>query len=250
MPQQQIMRLNLYQTLKKLNSVLVITCFALLTTITANAQHRQRDALTYGGGSNGSPSEDGWGIAFGGGYEVPTGDMAASFKGAPVFHISAVHNLGDFTFTATIGYASFKPKQDTSFVYVDNEQVGYIKYGNYSSLQIYAGVAYNIAIADQAKLYIGADFGSYYNFLSVSAGSTDPSSGEDVSATSSSQSAGYIAPKLGINFILSSNVLLGIEGKYNYQLTSESGTGDAFDSGYKTDVTKTYTIGASLTFLF
>lgn len=236
------------KTLKAIALIFLIS----LVTISAQAQRRSSAALTYGGGgSYGSANEDGWGIAIGGGYEMPTGDLGTTFKGAPVFSISAIHNWGNFTFNTTIGYASFRPKLDTTFIYYDGQEAGYIKYGHYSSFEIYAGAAYNIAVADNAKFYFGFDAGSYYNHLDVSSGDTYTGyTVDDETVSSGDQSAGYIAPKIGVKFVIGSNLLFGFEGKYNFMLASESGSGDAYDSGYATDVTKTYTVSASLTVMF
>jgi hypothetical protein len=230
---------------KKLTKTLALTCFTLLIYSSAQAQHHSYSGLSYGGGSNGDGSN--WGISILGGYDVPTGDLATTFKSAPTFGVGVKHNLGDFTFNANIGFVSYKPKMDTIYFDPTDNTAGYIKYDNFSSIQIFVGAAYNIAIGDQAKFYLGLDLGSYYSHFAYF--STD-GSGIDNNSSDTYNESSYVAPKLGINFLMSDNLSLGIEGKYNFTFTSSSGSGDAYDYGYSTTTNKSYSGNLVLTYNF
>jgi hypothetical protein len=231
----------------RLAKFLLLTVFitAFCTSFNANAQYRRQTGnLTYGGGSNGGGGDgDGWGIIVTAGYDKPTGDFGTTFSGAPAFSLGVVHNLGDFTFNANIGYVSYKPKQDTIFVDPTDPSLGYFQYGHFTSIEIYAGVAYNVSL-DPAKLYFGIDVGSYYNSFSYS------TSDASIGGSSSGQQEGYIAPKVGFKFPVSDNISIGLEGKYNIMLSSSSGTGDSYDYGYATTVRKTISANFLLIFNF
>jgi len=232
---------------KSLVKGLALTGFMvfILACSSVNAQRRNDAYLTYGGGSNGGGSGL-WGIVFTAGYDVPVGNFATTFKAAPAFAIGVNRNYGDFTFNTTIGYISYKPKLDTFFYNGTDNTAGYIKYENLSSIQVYLGVAYNIAIADEAKFYFGVDLGTYYNHFAYD--SNDGEGGIDEADTEDEVS--YVAPKLGINFMVSDDISIGIEGKYNFQLSSSSGSGDAYDYGYATTVNKSFSGNFVLTYNF
>ncbi len=223
---------------KKITKTLVLTCFTILIYTSVQAQHRYYSGYGYGG------SQSNWGISILGGYDVPTGDLGTSFKAAPTFGIGVKHNYGNFTFNANIGYVNYKPKADT--VYFDqSDKTSYVKYGNLSSLQFYVGAAYNVAIGDQAKFYFGVDLGSYYNYFSF-----DSYDGISENYSDNYDEASYLAPKLGINFMLNDNLSLGVEAKYNFTFETSSGSGDAYDYGYSTTVNQSFSGNLVLTYNF
>jgi hypothetical protein len=224
-------------------TALAIIILVISINSSVQAQHHNYSGLTYGGGGNGGGTD--WGISISGGYDVPLGDMGATFKAAPTFAIGVKHNFGNFTFNVNIGLVSYKPKLDTSYVDPADHTAGYVKYDNFSSIEYYAGAAYNIAIADQAKFYFGLDIGSYYNYYSYV---SYDGFGYDSADTYDDES--YIAPKLGINFLVSDNLSLGIEGKYNFLFSYSSGASDAYNYGYTTTVNKSYSGSVILTYNF
>lgn len=236
---------------KRITRILVLTCFILFTALSVSAQyhHRQSEALTYGGGSNGDPDPNGWGLSLSGGYESLTGDAGSGFKGAPVFSLSLTRNWNNFTFNGTVGYASHKPKVDTSFIFVDNTEVGYVKLSNFNTLQFYVGAAYNIPIADAANFYIGANVGGYDNSLTYVA---ESEFSPTITTGKFSGTQLFFAPKLGINFIISSHVTFSIEGKYNVVSSSSAKTAAQTDSAYTYSVGsfKSYTVTGALNFVF
>jgi len=231
---------------KKAIKGLLLALAILSIHTTVNAQHHSNGGLTYGGGSNGYGGDSEWGISLMAGYDVPTADLATTYKAAPTFGISLIRNLGNFTFNATIGYVSYQPKLDTFYVDASDHSQGYIHYGNYSSIEFYAGAAYNIQVADGAKLYFGLNIGTYYTHLAYD---SNDGSGDENDADGYNE-ASYVAPKIGVNFMISDNMSLGVEGKYNFQLSSSSGTGDAYDSGYSTTVEKSFSGNVVLTYNF
>jgi hypothetical protein len=234
---------NIYAVCRKKSvKLFALTAIILVMHATVNAQSRYNPSLSYGGDG---ASYD-WGISLSGGYDAPTGDLATTYKWAPDFAVSVLHNYGDFTFNATIGYVSYKPKLDTFYYDNTDPGAGYVKYSNFRALQFYVGAAYNIALTEQAKLYVGVNLGSYYTHFSFNA--NDGLGDEYVGDETVGQS--YIAPKLGFNFLLNDNVTLGLEAKYNFLLSSSSGTGDTYDYGYTTSVSKTYSGNIVLTYNF
>jgi len=244
---------------KSIKSIILTTLIVLLYT-SVNAQmysatdapKRNNGGLTYGGDSGGSGGSGGgsfggtWAISLSGGYDVPTGNLGTTFKAAPTFSFSVLRNYGNFTFNTTIGYVSYKPKLDTFYFYGNDPTQGYAQYGNFSSLEVYLGAAYNIQVADNAKVYFGLNLGSYYNFFTVT---TNDGQG-DINTLNTTEEQSYIAPKIGVDFMVSDNLSLGLEAKYNFMLSSDSGTGDAYDSGYGTTVNKSFSGNVALTYHF
>ena len=240
------MHLNICSLLqKRVAKVLALACFMIFAGLSASAQHRQSDALTYGGGGNGGTDANGWGLAFSGGYDGPTADMRSTYKGAPAYSISLIHNWNGFTFNTTIGYVSYKPKQDTAFIDVDGTQVGYIKYGNFNSLEFFIGGAYNIPVADVANLYLGLNIGSYYNSFQYDVSTI--SGNTDANTTGEAQ---FVSPKIGLNFIISNHFAFGVEGRYNFEFGSYK-SGDSTDGySYSPGNIKTYTVSGVLSYYF
>jgi hypothetical protein len=240
------MRPNFYSLLqKRMVKALALACFMILAATTANAQYRQRDALTYGGGGNGGPDPNGWGISFSAGYDGPTGDMRSYYSGAPAYSFSILKNWNGFTFNGTVGYVSYKPKQDTSYIDVDGTQVGYVKYDNYNSLEFFVGGAYNIPAADIANLYIGLNVGAYDNSFKYEVNTL-----EGNTSASTSGMMGLVAPKIGLNFMISSHFTFGIEGRYNFQFGSSKANADTDGYGYSAQSVKTYTVSGLLSYYF
>jgi len=189
---------------------------------------RNNDGLTYGSGNNNDGgNSSNWAVALSLGYDVPQGDLSTTFKAAPTYNFSVLNYYGDFTFNATIGYVTYKPKFDTVY-YVGNDPTqGYFQYGNYSSLEIYTGAAYNISIADNAKFYFGLDVGSYINFFSFTSNDGEG----NISKNSTTNGQQFVAPKIGVDFMVSDNLSVGLEAKYNFLLSGSSETeiGDDYD---------------------
>jgi hypothetical protein len=240
---------------KKSFKAITLTTLIILLYTSVNAQmysatdapKRSNGGLTYGADDGGNGGFGGtWAISLSGGYDVPTGNLGTTYKAAPTFSFSVLRNYGNFTFNATIGYVSYKPKVDTFYFYGNDPTQGYSQYGNFSALQIYVGGAYNIQIADNAKLYLGLNLGTYYNFTSVT---TNDGVG-DITTTNIDEAQSYVAPKIGVDFMLNNNISLGLEAKYNIMLSSDSGSGDAFDSGYTTTVNQSFSGNVNLTYHF
>jgi hypothetical protein len=236
-----------HQQLVKILSLTVLLAL-MLVCFSASAQKHNNQGLTYGGGRGGYNDDGGesWGVALNAGYDVPSGNLGTIYKAAPTFGISVLHNLGNFTYNITIGYVSYKPKLDTFYNDEADHTAGYIKYGSFSSIEFFAGAAYNFAISDQAKFYLGLNIGSYYNHFAYDA--NDGIGDENVADNYSEQS--YIAPKVGIQFPVSDYLNLGIEAKYNFLLSSSSGSGDAYDYGYSTTVYKSFSGNIQLIYNF
>jgi hypothetical protein len=209
-------------SLTKPFKVIILTCITVLLYTSVNSQmysatdppKRNNDGLTYGdsNGGNGGGGDRTWGLSFSAGYDMPQGDMSQSFKAAPTFSLSYLNYYGDFTFNATIGYTSYKPKFDTvDFVDGDPTQ-GYLQYGSYNSFQLYAGAAYNVAISDNAKVYFGLDFGNYFNSFNYTLNDGQG----NTSTYNTVYSQQFIAPKIGVDVMVSDNLSLGLEAKYNF----------------------------------
>jgi hypothetical protein len=241
---------------KKSFKAVILTTLIILLYTPVNAQmysatdapKRSNGGLTYGGSSGGSNGGNGgfgsnWALSLSAGYDVPQGDMSSTFKAAPTFSFSYLTNYNNFTFNATIGYVSYKPKFDTVYFVDGDPTQGYLQYGSYNSLEIYTGVAYNVSISDNAKVYFGFDLGNYFNLFKYT---TNDGQG-DISTFNTAYSQQFIAPKLGVDVMVSDNLSLGLEAKYNFILAGSN----ANDLDFSTDdayATSTYTALSYKTF--
>ena len=218
--------------------VFALGCLLFVSVFTARAQY-SGSSLTYGGGGLGDPNPNAWGIAVSAGYDGPTGDMRSVYGGGGAYSFSVLHNWNGFTFNASFGYTSYKPKQDTIFYYADDEESGYDKYNKYTSLEFYVGGAYNIPIADITNLYLGLNIGEYVDKFSF-IGNTGGTTSYYASSQSETQ---FVAPKLGLNFLITNHLSFGVEGKYNVQFAKNS-------DGSGSSTLGTYTVSGVLNCFF
>lgn len=213
-----------------------------------DAPRRNNQGLTFGGDGNGSDNRS-WALSLSAGYDVPQGNMSSTFKPAPTFSFSYLNNYNNFTFNATIGYVSYKPKFDTAYFVGNDPTQGYLQYGSFNSLEIYSGAAYNISISNKAKFYFGFDIGTYLNFFNYS---TNDGQGDTYSYNTSYEQQ-FIAPKLGVDVMVSDNLSLGIQAKYSFILSAPQDYNlddNYYESGYTAVSYKTFSGHVVLTYHF
>jgi hypothetical protein len=174
----------------------------------------EASAQYYRAGNSGSDSH--YGISIGSDYDAPVGNLSYTFKPAINYNASFLWYHGDFSMNFTAGYHQYKPKQDTFYYELASTQAGYstqygtISYGNFPVYSFYIGLNYHLTVTDQFKAYCGLNLGAYFTHLvyhsaDLLAGDNEDLHEEDV----------YLAPKLGVTYMLSDNIGIGIEGKYN-----------------------------------
>ncbi|WP_343111968.1 hypothetical protein [Mucilaginibacter sp.] len=184
------------------------------------AQHRSTAALTYGGGSNGGGDfESGYGITFGLGYDLPLGYLKDIYKPAVSYNLGVSRFLGDFTVGLNVGYHAYKPKDGLISVEVDNGQnvdqqtIDYT--GIFSKFKVFEGYAsavYNVDVADGVKINCGLNLGGYYTENIIPYFTSD----ETVVPLEQHLRNFYVAPRLGAVFMLSDQIALTLDGKYNF----------------------------------
>jgi len=230
---------KLYLSLNGYSLRCLLSIFFISLLLRADAQHRKDPWATYGGGGNGSSAESGYAIAVNVDYDAPAGILANTFNPAPAFNIGVLHYLGNFTFNATIGYHVYNPKQAV-FTYDDGAGgTGVASYDKYDVIAVYAGAVYNVQLAGTTRFYIGLNWGIYGTHYSYAA--TDQFSSNSIDLNEEQL---YFAPKLGFNFILSGNISLGLEAKYNF-FTPEGNSDTNPDVG---TYYKSYAAGLMLTY--
>jgi hypothetical protein len=252
---------HILRTIVRIKSfkAVILTALVVLLYTSVNAQmysatdapSRNKGGLTYGGSSGGSggSGDKSWGLSLSAGYDVPTGDMSSTFKAAPTFSFGYLNNYNNFTFNATIGYVSYKPKFDTAYFVGNDPTQGYLQYGNFSSLEVYTGAAYNIPISDNAKFYFGFDLGTYVNFFNYS---LNDGQGNTYNYNTTYEQD-FIAPKLGVDFMVSDNLSIGLQAKYNFILSAPQNynlANDDYDSDYTPLAYKTFSGHVTLTYHF
>lgn len=226
-----------------LKLALTVTFICLVGTVMA--QRRSSRGLTYGGGGNGAANFDsGYAFSIGAAYDAPLGDFGQSYKPAINYNIGLQRYFDDFTVGLTLGYHSYKPK-DLIFDDTSDDEGGVLDDGtggftfkNFSVYSAYLSGAYNINLADDFRVYLGANLGTYYTHTAfVIADET----GETTYTTNQQQL--YAAPKLGVTFPVSSSLGISIETKYNVFFAGSSADGSGFGSSVKS-----FSGGVSLNF--
>jgi len=246
---------------KKSFKTIILTTLIISLYTSVNAQmysatdppKRSNGGLTYGGDNGSGDGDRSWALSLSAGYDVPQGNMGSTFKAAPTFSFSYLNNYNNFTFNASIGYVSYKPKFDTAYFVGNDPTQGYLQYGSFNSLELYTGAAYNISISNNARFYFGFDIGSYLNFFKYS---TNDGQG-DISTYNTTYSQQFIAPKLGVDVMVSDNLSLGIEAKYNFIFSGSEADNLNFNvddiyvtSNYTSPSYKTFSGHVTLTYHF
>jgi hypothetical protein len=151
-----------------------------------------------------------YGVALIAGYDVPTGNLAYTFKPALTYGLKVLKYYDNITGSLSFGYHVYKPKQDVFYYSVNESNYGTVKYKNFSVSSIYLGLAYNYEINNGFKVYGGFDLGAYFTHLVYH--SMDEFSDNNVDLN---ENEVYLAPKVGLTYPVSDNITLGVEGKYN-----------------------------------
>lgn len=189
----------------------------------AVAQHRSSRALTYGGGGNGATNfSDGWAVSVGTGVDVPQGDLNSIFKPAININTGVYRFLGPFTANFNVGYRSFRP--DEAIV---TQEAGSTIYADMSAFSIHGGLAYNIDLTDDFRVYGGVNLGAYITQFGVAFIYDDPSYAYVFQKWKTSL---YYAPKVGMSFPVTNHLGFNIESKYNFfsqKVDFEEGNGSA-----------------------
>jgi hypothetical protein len=155
-------------------------------------------------------NDNAYSIALSTGYDVPVGDLTYTFKPAVTYGISFMKTRNDFTVSVNFGHQVYKPKLDTFYYRVDASNYGTIHYDNFTITSLYLGATYNLENSDNLKAYGGFNFGIYYTHMIYH--SSDEYLVDDSDLNEEDL---YLAPKLGLTYLITDNIGLGIECKYN-----------------------------------
>lgn len=143
-------------------------------------------------------------------YDMPMGNLKFTYKGAPSGGLSFYINQGAGTAEIGLGYREYKPKQDTFYYLVNNNDYGTATFSKFKTTMFYLGAAYNLSLSDAIKLYGGFNLGLYITKFSST--STDAFvNAQDIV----NENEAYIAPKIGLNLALTDNIHVKVQGAYN-----------------------------------
>jgi hypothetical protein len=187
---------------KRLVKMLCRACLTALVFISFSAKAQYR----YGGSD-----EDKFGAALTAGYDVPVGNLSYTYKPAITYGARFLWTKGAVTANISFGYHVYKPKLDTFYYAVDESNYGKVSYSNFTIYSFYIGGAYNLEVTDGFKIYGGLDLGAYESHVVVHSSDLYVDSHSDTH-----QEDVYLAPKLGFTYLVTENIGIGIEGKYNF----------------------------------
>lgn len=217
--------------------VIISLLLSLFVYSSANAQRGMNADGDVLGGSNSSSGgvvrQDGWMLAFNGGYESPLGDVKQSYKGAPTYGVSVMRRMGNLLYSGTVDYRSYKPLQDIIQISYDGTDYYGATFSKFNGLGLYLGIAYEIPLSGDINVYGGVNGGVVMVSYKITIDDPSFSSSEEVSNAQST----YIAPKIGLNFMLSNSIGMALEGRYslgtvgaNYNSRTGGSTTKGFNS--------------------
>ncbi|MGZ3752407.1 MAG: hypothetical protein ACXVI9_08535 [Mucilaginibacter sp.] len=186
-------------------------------------------------------SESDYGISIGSDYDAPVGNFSYTFKPAINYNLNLLRHSGDFTMNLSFGYHMYKPKQDTFYYQVSNTEYGKVSYQNFPVYSFYLGMIYNFPVNDQLKLYGGINLGAYNTHFVFRATDFMVDDHEDLH-----EEDVYLAPRIGLAYLIDEHVGIGLEGKYNF-------FAPAGDSRYNSRVGtlyNSYSVGVRLIYNF
>jgi len=177
-----------------------------------------------GGGGLGYLPTEGWALAVNGGYETPLGDLKQTYKAGPTFGLTVINRWKHFILSGTVDYRIYQPKIRTGIyeVEVNGQMVaaGEINFSNFNGLGLYLGAAYEVQITPGSSFYAGVNLGSIRSSYSYS---YSKSQGVEFDVPETPPSTiGYVGPKLGLNFALGNNIILGAEARYSFSVSGVS----------------------------
>lgn len=190
--------------------------------------------------SGGFVQEDGWMLGVNGGYESPLGDVKQSYGGSPTFGINVLRRKERVLYSATLDYRSYKPLQDSSSVTYDGTNFYNAKFSNYRGIGLYLGVAYELPLS----VFAGVNGGTMLISYKITIDDPNFASTEQYSNAQST----YIGPKVGLNFMLSRNLGLMLEGRYSLGVIG--GSYNSREGGSVTKGFNSYAGNAFLTYNF
>jgi len=203
--------------------ILMFTCFVG----TVMGQHRSHEALTWGGGGSGGGGnfESGYAVTFGVGIDAPQNYFKDIYKPAAAFNLGIARFIDKLTISLNVGYHNYQPKDafnpDKITIDIGNgvddgtqDQTPITLFTSYRVFSGYASIVYNINVADGARLYGGANLGGYYTDYSYLV--FDPNSDQGGTVVTPGRKNFYVAPRLGLIFVLSDHIGVSIESTYNF----------------------------------
>jgi hypothetical protein len=211
---------------KVLSVALVI---AICSISTVKAQY-------YGGGSDLQ-----YGVSVGADYDAPVGNFAYTFKPAINYNLNLLRHDGNFTSSISFGYHVYKPKMDTFYYAATSSDYGTVEYQNFTVVSFYLGGTYDYPVSDQLKVYAGVNFGVYSTHLAFQSANFLEDDNEDLHEQNF-----YLAGRLGFTYMLTDNVGVGIEAKYNFFTPA----GDSEDDAQVGTTYFTWSAGLRLTYNF
>jgi hypothetical protein len=194
-----------------LSFTLILFTFSIASAQSTRGMNADGDVMSGSNSSSGgSVRQDGWLIALNGGYESPMGGLKDSYKGSPTYGVSVMRRMGNLLYSATVDYRSYKPLQATQLITYDDQNYYSATFSKYSGTGLYLGIAYELTAGD-INFYGGVNGG--YVLVSYKISVDDPSF-SSTESVSNAQSI-YIAPKIGLNFMLSNSIGIALEGRYS-----------------------------------
>lgn len=209
----------------------IIPIIVVMTVFSCSSAKAQRN----------SSSDSQYGVSIGSDYDAPVGNFAYTFKPAINYNLNLLRHSGDFTMNLSFGYHMYKPKQDTFYYQASATEYGKVSYQNFPVYSFYLGLIYNLPITDQLKIYTGFNLGAYNTHFVFVATDFLVDDHEDLHEQDL-----YLAPRLGVAYMIDNHLGIGLEGKYNLFAP----TGDSQYNSRVGTLYNSYSVGGRLIYNF
>lgn len=205
---------------RKLRFKLCVSILSVLTSFVYSSANAQRNRGMNADGdvmrgsnssSGGFVKQDGWMIGFNGGYESPLGDLKQNYQGSPTFGVNLLRRMGNVLYSGTIDYRSYKPLTAVQQVTYDDTDYYSATFSNYKGAGLYLGIAYELPLSPDINVYGGINGGVILVSYKIIVDDTNFLSVEEASNAQST----YVAPKVGLNFMLSRSLGMALEARYS-----------------------------------
>ena len=189
-----------------------------------------------------------YGVQVGSAFDTPIGQLAYTFKPTVAFHLDVLRFYEDENKTVnfTIGYNTFKPKEEIFYFLTDGEPgYGTTVYSDYKIIPAYLGWMKFFNFSEQMRFGLGFNFGAYFSHFTTESQNGGTSS--DISDINA-----YIAPKTGLSYDFSNYLQINLQAKYNF--FAPTGKNDArtpaFNDGRVGTIYRSWSSGLALAYKF
>ncbi len=157
-------------------------------------------------------------LSFKSGVQFPMSQMYWVYNPSASYGLtfSWLHDTkhGNLAKGISLNYFTLSPKSDTFYYLISDTEYGTAQYSRFLSIQIAMNLEWQRALGKKFEFTYGLDFG--YNFIDYTVEDKNP---YVQSTSSNTEGMGAICPKIGMNYLISKNVGISLQPKFNFLIS-------------------------------